>query len=91
MRGMVLVVDSVAEPNRRCPCPISGRAEHHSLNTYGTMKLCKRSMKGEVEGPIRLCEVLCMFQLDHRSVRECFARPVVQAAVADTFVAKCAW
>ena len=61
MCGMVLVVLSVAEPNRRYPSPIFGRAEHHPLHTYETMKLCKRSMKGEVEGPIRLCEVLYMY------------------------------
>ena len=34
-------------------------------------------MKGEVEGPIRLCGVLYMYQLDPRSVRECCARLVV--------------
>ena len=77
MHGMVLIVTGVAEPNSRCPSPISGRAEHHSLNTSETMKLCKRSMRGEVEGPIRLCEVLYIHQLDSRSVRECCARPVV--------------
>ena len=74
---MVLVVISVAEPNRRYPSPISGRVEHHSLHTYENIKLCKRSMKGEVEGPIRLCGVLYMYQLDPRSVRECCARLVV--------------
>ena len=59
-------------------------------NNNETMKLCKRSMKGEVEGPIRLCEVLYMFQLDPRCVTECCARPVVRAAVIDAFIAKCA-
>ena len=77
MHGMVLAVISVAEPNRRCPSLISGRAEHHSLDTYETMKLCKRSMKREVEGPIRLCGVLYMYQLNPRSQRECCARPVL--------------
>ena len=76
MCGMVLEVISVAEPNRRYPSPISGRAEHHSLHTYETMKLCQRSMKGKVECPIRLCGVLYMYQLDPRSIRECCARPV---------------
>ena len=61
MRSIVLVVVSAAEPNHRYPSPISGRAEHHSLNTYETVKLCKRSMMGEVEGPIGLCQVLSMF------------------------------
>ena len=77
MCGMVLEVISVAEPNRRYPSPISGRAEHHSLHTYETMKLCQRSMKGKVECPIRLCGVLYMYQLDPRSIGECCARPVV--------------
>ena len=81
MHGIVLVVVSVAEPNRRCPSPISSRAEHHSLNIYETMKLCKRSMMEEVEGPIRLCQVLFMFQLEPKSVRECCAKPVLRAAV----------
>ena len=75
---MVLVVISMAEPNLRYPSPISGRAEHHSLHTYETMKLCKRSMKGDVEGPIRPCGVLYMYQLDPRSVRECCARPLFE-------------
>ena len=39
MRGMVLVVISMAEPYIRYPSPISGKAEHHSLHTYETMKL----------------------------------------------------
>ena len=90
MRGMVLVEVSVAEPNCGYLSPISGRVEHHSLNTYDTMKLCKRSMKGEVDGLIGLCDVLSMFQLDPRSVRECCVRPFVSAAVIDTFIAKCA-
>ena len=85
MHSIVLVVVSVAEPNGRCPSPISGRVEHHSLNTYETKKLCTRSMKGEVEGPIRLYKLLPMCQLDLRNVRECCAQPVVRAAVVDTF------
>ena len=87
MPGVVLAVVSAAEPNRRYPSPISGRAEHHSHNTYETVKLCERSMMGEVEGPIRLYQVLLMFQSEPRSVRECCAQPVVRAAVVDTFLA----
>ena len=59
--SIVLVVVSVAEPNHRYSSPISGRAECHSLSTYETMKLCKRSMMGEVERPIGLCQMLSMF------------------------------
>ena len=87
MHGIVLVIVSVAEPNRRYPSPTSSRAEHHSLNIYETMKLCKRSMMEEVEGPIRLCQVLFMFQLEPKSVRKCCAKPVVRAAVVDMFLA----
>ena len=89
MRGLVLVVVSAAEPNPRYPSPISGRAEHHSLNAYETVKLSKRSMMGEAEGTIRLYQVLSMFQLKPKGVRECCAQLVVRAAVADTFLAKC--
>ena len=85
MCGIVLVVASAVEPNRRYPSPISGRAEHQSLNTYETMKLCKWSMIGEVEGQISLYQVLSMFKLEPRSVRECSAQPVVGAAAVDTF------
>ena len=87
MRGLVLVVVSTGEPNRRYLSPVSGRADHHSLNTYETVKLCKKSMMGEVEGPIGLYQVLSMFQFQPRSVRECCTQPVVQSAVADTFLA----
>ena len=41
MHGIVLVVVSAVEPNWKYPSPISGRAEHQSLNTYDTAKLCK--------------------------------------------------
>ena len=78
---------SVAEPNCRCPSPIFSRVGYHSLNTYETMKLCERSMKGDVQGLIRLYKVLSMCQLDPRSVRECCAQPVVRAAVVDMFLA----
>ena len=78
---------SAAEPNCRYPSPISGRAEDHSLNTYKTMKLIKRSMKGEVEGPISLYQVLSLFLLELRRVREFCAQPVVRAAVVDMFLA----
>ena len=87
MRGIVLAVVNAAEPNCRYPSPISGRAEHLSHNTYETVKLCERSMMGEVEVPVRLYQVLSMFQLEPRSVRECCAQPVVRAAVVDTFLA----
>ena len=87
MRGLVLVVVSTAEPNRRCLSPISVRANHHSLNTYETVKLCKKLMMGEVEGPIGLYQVLSMFQFQPRSVRECWTQPVAQSAAADTFLA----
>ena len=90
MLGMLLVVVSVAELNCGYLSPISGSVEHHSLSTYDTMKLCKRSMKRQMEGPIGLCEVLSMFQLDPRSVRECCVWPFVSAAVIDTFIATCA-
>ena len=90
MRVMVLVEVSVVEPNCGYLSPISGSVEHHSLNTYDTMKLCKRSMKGEVDDLIGLCDMLSMFQLDPRSVRECCVRLFVSVAVIDTFIAKCA-
>ena len=54
MRSIILVVESVAEPNRRYPSLFSSRAEHHPCNTYETVKLCKRLIMGEVEGPIEL-------------------------------------
>ena len=85
MCGLVLIVVSEAGPNCRYPSPIPARAEHHSLNTYETVKLCKRPMMGEMEGPIGLYQVLSMSQLKPRSVRECCTQPVLRAAVVDTF------
>ena len=44
-------------------------------------------MMGEVEGPIRLYQVLSMFQLEPRSARECRAQPVLRVAVVNMFLA----
>ena len=41
MCGIVLVIASAVQPNGMYPSPISGRAEHQSLNTYETVTLCK--------------------------------------------------
>ena len=81
MRSIVLVVVSAAEPNHRYLSPISGRAEHHSLNTYETVKLCKRSMMGEVEGPIGLSSAVYVLveTQEHKGV--CCAQPVVRRHV----------